>query len=188
MPAPLTFVSTNRGKLAEVRHVLREYGVPVRWLRRTLPEPQADTLEEVVRSKLAAVRDVRGPVLVEDSGLFIDSLNGFPGVYSAHFLRAWGFPPILELLRTRDRSAAFRAVAGLRLGSRMILFTGEVRGSIARRPRGEGGFGYDPIFVPSGWTKTFAQVPRAAKNELSHRGKALRQVGEHLRTRRMRRR
>jgi XTP/dITP diphosphohydrolase len=177
----ITFVSTNRGKLAEVREVLKPYGVRVRWRSRTLPEPQVDTLEEVVRSKLSAVHDVPGPVLVEDSGLFIDSLNGFPGVYSAHFLRLWGFGPILELLKQRNRAASFRAVVGLRSGSRTTLFEGEVRGSIARRPRGNGGFGYDPIFVPAGWTKTFAQVPPSAKNELSHRARAFRQVGERLR-------
>ncbi len=181
MATTLTFVSTNRGKLAEVRELLRPYGVRVKWRSRTLPEPQAETLEEVVRSKLAAVRDVPGPVLVEDSGLFIDSLNGFPGVYSAHFLHTWGFGPILELLRKRNRRASFRTVAGLRSGSRTWMFVGEVRGSIASRPRGSAGFGYDPIFVPSGWTQTFAQLSPNVKNELSHRGRALRKLGEKLR-------
>lgn len=181
MTATVTFVSTNRGKLAEVRELLRPYGVAVRWRRRTLPEPQADTLEEVVRAKLAATRDIPGTVLVEDSGLFIDSLNGFPGVYSAHFLRAWGFPPILELLRRRPRRAAFRAAAAIRHGTRTWVFLGEVTGTIARRPRGSAGFGYDPIFIPTGWKKTFAEVPQSAKNALSHRGRAVRQVGEKLR-------
>lgn len=115
MAATVTFVSTNRGKLAEVRQVLGPYGIRVKWKKRTLPEPQAETLEEVVRSKLAAVRDVPGNLMVEDSGLFIRALNGFPGVYSAHFLRVWGFGPMLELLQKRPRSAYFRAVVGLRV-------------------------------------------------------------------------
>lgn len=180
MAATVTFVSTNRGKLAEVRELLHPYGLRVRWRRRKLPEPQADTLEEVVRAKLAATRDIPGIVLVEDSGLFIDSLAGFPGVYSAHFLRAWGFGPILELLRTRNRKASFRAAAAIRVGGKSWVFTGEVHGSIARRARGRGGFGYDPIFVPAGWKKTFAQVPRSDKNTLSHRAVAIRQVGRKL--------
>lgn len=176
----VTFVSRNPGKVREIREVLSPFGLRVRWVRRDLPEPQASTLEEVVRAKLAAVRDLRGDVLVEDSGLFIPSLQGFPGVYSAHFLETWGFGPMFELLRTRPRKAYFQTVAGLRRGTRTWTFTGEVHGSIAPRARGKGGFGYDPIFVPQGWTRTFAQVPPDAKNAISHRARAARKVGEFL--------
>jgi len=176
----LTFVSTNPGKFREVRGLLTPYGVRVHWLRRTLPEPQAETLEEVVAAKLAAVRDIRGYVLVEDSGLFIPSLNGFPGVYSAHFLKTWKFGPILELLRRRDRKAFFRTVAGLQRGRRRWTFVGEVAGSIAPRARGRNGFGYDPIFIPRGGRRTFAEIPTSEKNALSHRARAVVQVGELL--------
>jgi XTP/dITP diphosphohydrolase len=176
----VTFVSTNPGKFREVREVLAPFGVRVRWRRRVLPEPQADRLEEVLAAKLDAVADVPGYVLVEDSGLFIPSLAGFPGVYSAHFLRAWKFGPIFELLRHRPRGAYYRAVAGLRRGGRRWTFSGEVRGSIALRPAGTGGFGYDPIFVPRGWERTFAQGDAAAKNAISHRARAMRKVGEFL--------
>jgi len=177
----VTFVSTNPGKAREVRHLLAEYGVKVAWRRRTLPEPQAEGLEEVVAAKLDSVRDIPGYVLVEDSGLFIPSLGGFPGVYSAHFLKLWGFGPILELLRHRDRHAYFRTVAGLQRGNRRWWFEGDVRGRIAPSPRGKQGFGYDPIFVPRGWSVTFAEAPLEKKNELSHRARAVRKVGEHLR-------
>lgn len=176
----VTFVSTNPGKFREVRDVLKPYGVRVRWRRRELPEPQADDLASVLVSKLGAVEDLRGYVLVEDSGLFIPSLHGFPGVYSAHFLEIWGFAPIFELLRHRDRSAYFETVAGLRNGRRRWTFVGRVTGRIARRAVGEGGFGYDPIFVPDGWTRTFAEGTPDAKNEISHRARAVRQVGELL--------
>lgn len=179
----LTFVSTNPGKFREVRGLLAPFGVRVRWRCRTLPEPQADTLEEVVAAKLAAVRDIPGYVLVEDSGLFIPSLNGFPGVYSAHFLKTWKFGPLLELLKHRDRSAYFRTVAGLQRGRRRWTFVGEVAGSIASRPKGENGFGYDPIFVPRGDRRTFAELPTAEKNALSHRARAVVQVGQMLATR-----
>jgi XTP/dITP diphosphohydrolase len=176
----VTFVSTNRSKFREVRDVLRPFGLRVRWTRRTLPEPQADDLESVVSAKLDAVKDLRGYVLVEDSGLFIPSLHGFPGVYSAHFLRIWKFGPIFELLRRRSRAAHFRTVAGLQRGRRRWTFVGEVYGRIARRPAGRGGFGYDPIFVPDGWDRTFAEGPRSEKNAISHRARAVRQVGELL--------
>jgi len=180
----VTFVSSNPGKFREVRELLAPFGVGTRWRRRTLPEPQAETLEEVVLSKLAAVRDVPGYVLVEDSGLFIPSLKGFPGVYSAHFLRSWKFGPILELLKRRNRRAYFRTVAGLRHGNRCETFVGEVYGHIADRPRGRHGFGYDPIFIPDGGSRTFAEIAPEAKNELSHRARAIRQVGERLGSRR----
>jgi len=179
----VTFVTTNPHKLREVREILRPYGIRVLGRRRELPEPQAPDLETVVYQKLAAVRDVRGYVLVEDSGLFIPSLRGFPGVYSAHFLRVWKFGPILELLRGRRRSAYYRAVAGLRRGTKEWTFAGEVHGEIAWRPVGRGGFGYDPIFTPRGWRRTFAQGTAAEKNRISHRARAIRQVGEFLATR-----
>jgi XTP/dITP diphosphohydrolase len=176
----VTFVSSNPDKFREVREVLRPYGLRVRWNRRTLPEPQAANLQEVVQAKLDAVRDVRGYVLVEDSGLFIPALGGFPGVYSAHFLEVWKFGPIFELLRKRKRKAYFRTVAGLQNGRRRWMFVGEVRGTIARRAAGKGGFGYDPIFVPRGWHRTFAQGTSAEKNSISHRARAVRQVGARL--------
>ena len=176
----VTFVSTNPGKFREVRDVLAPYGVSVRWVRRELPEPQTDDLATVVRTKLAAVRDVRGPVLVEDSGLFIPSLGGFPGVYSAHFLRIWRFGPIFELLAHRRRAAYFRSVIGLRTPRGTRLFEGEVHGAIARKAAGRHGFGYDPIFVPRGWTRTFGEAPAEEKNAISHRGRALVEVGRAL--------
>jgi XTP/dITP diphosphohydrolase len=176
----VAFVTSNRGKFREARALLAPYGVRLSWVRRTLPELQSDDLAEVARSKSAAIRGRRGWVLVEDSGLFVASLHGFPGVYSAHFLRLWGFPPILELLRKRPREAAFRCVAVLRHGTDRRTFAGEVRGSIARRPAGRHGFGYDPIFVPTGYRRTFAELPARTKNSLSHRGRALRQVGAFL--------
>ena len=176
----LTFLSTNPGKAREVREVLEPYGIRVRWTRRELPEPQAETLLDVVNAKLDAAQGLRGTVLVEDSGLFIPALSGFPGVYSAHFLRIWGFDPILELLGHRNRRAFFRTVAGVRRGSRRATFVGEVWGRIANRPAGTNGFGYDPIFIPRGWHRTFAEAPPEAKNAISHRARALRKVGEAL--------
>jgi XTP/dITP diphosphohydrolase len=141
---------------------------------------QADDLPEVARAKAAAVRRVRGWVLVEDAGLFVPSLGGFPGVYSAHFLKLWGFGPLLELLRRRHRAAEFRSVAVLRRGSEVRLFVGRVTGAIARRPAGRGGFGFDPIFIPRGYDRTFAELPASTKNALSHRARSMGQVGRYL--------
>ncbi len=176
----VAFVTTNRGKFQEAREILRPYGIRLVWLRRELVEPQAEDLRTVAVAKLRSVPRRPGWVLVEDSGLFVRSLRGFPGVYSAHFLKLWGFPPLLELLRRRPRRASFRSVAALRQGRTIRTFAGEVRGSIAARASGRGGFGYDPIFVPDGYRVPFARLPPETKNRLSHRGRSMRQVGRFL--------
>ena len=176
----LSFVTSNPGKYREVRELLRPYDIRVRWRRQTLPEPQADSLDTVVRAKLEAVRKLPGYVLVEDSGLFIPSLNGFPGVISSHIYRIWRFQPILDLLRTRNRRAFYRTVAGLRKGRNLWTFVGECHGSIARRSRGTGGFGFDPIFIPEKSRLTFAEMTEDQKNVCSHRSLATKAVARKL--------
>jgi XTP/dITP diphosphohydrolase len=180
----VTFVSSNPGKSREAAAILRPYGIDVRWRRRILLEPQAENLETVVRAKLTAVRGIPGWVLVEDSGLFIPSLGGFPGVYSSYFEKIWGqtihFRPFFDLLRHRDRHATFRTVAGVRRGHQISLYVGESQGHIGSSPRGTRGFGYDPIFVPNGSTRAYAELSEEEKNRLSHRARALRKVGKAL--------
>jgi XTP/dITP diphosphohydrolase len=176
----VTLVTTNPGKLREVREILAPFHAAVSALRRKLPEPQTSSLREVARSKLEAVSEVPGWVLVEDSGLFIRSLGGFPGVYSAYIYGIWGLDPLLELLRDRPRDAVFRTVAGLRYGTRTWYRLGECRGTIARSRRGTGGFGFDPIFVPEGKRRTFGEMTAAEKASVSHRARAMRSVGKLL--------
>ncbi|MCI4355364.1 MAG: non-canonical purine NTP pyrophosphatase, partial [Thermoplasmata archaeon] len=174
-------VSSNPDKFREVVGILRPFGLRPKWVRRELPEPQADRLESVVRSKLSVLpRDGR-TYIVEDSGLFLDGLGGFPGVYSAYVYRTIGLAGVLRLLKGRPRSATFRTVAGVRGRGKDWWVAGVSRGTIALRPRGTGGFGYDPIFVPEGERRTFAQLPPTEKDKRSHRGAALRRVGARLR-------
>ena len=172
----VTFVTTNVEKLREVRSVLSETGLSVGWSRRVLPEPQAPSLGLVVRAKLAAARAQRGYVMVEDSGLFVLALRGFPGVYSSFAYGRIGLRGLLRLVDGRPRDAVFRTVAGVARGARRWYLRGECRGTIAHRPRGEHGFGFDPIFIPVGFDRTFAQLTQAEKNELSHRARAFRKV------------
>jgi XTP/dITP diphosphohydrolase len=181
MAPRVTFVTSNPNKFLEVRGILRGYGLAVRRRSAELPELQADTLEAVVEGKLAAARGIPGIVLVEDSGIFLDALGGFPGVYSAYVYRTIGLAGVLRLLAGRPRGARFRTVAGVRWGRRRWSCVGEVRGRIALRPRGDGGFGYDPLFVPAGARATFAELARDDKDARSHRGRAFRAVGERVR-------
>lgn len=176
----LTFVSTNAGKFREVREILARYGVRVRWRRRTLPEIQAIALDRVVHAKLEAAAGLEDRVLVEDSGLFIPSLGGFPGVYSAYALDTIGLAGVLRLVEGRPRRAVFRTVAGVSIDGTRWMRAGECRGRIADRPRGANGFGYDPIFIPDGASRTFGQMKTAEKNEWSHRARAIERIGRLL--------
>ena len=182
MPPRVTFVTSNPNKLSEVRALLAPFDLTVRGLRRTLPEPQADRLETVVASKLDALPGGDGYYAVEDSGIFFEGLDGFPGVYSAYAYRTLGLSRLLRLLGRGDRTATFRTVAGLKHGRRRWICPGVVRGRIADRPRGSGGFGYDPIFIPEGEDRTFAEMPAEEKNRRSHRGRAFRRLARRLLT------
>ncbi len=152
--------------------------VKLHWRQEGYREVQAETLEEVVRE---ALREIPGDnFFIEDAGLFVSALNGFPGVYSAYVFKKIGNEGILKLLKGEEnREAVFRSVVGLKLSGEVRLFTGEVRGRIASEPKGSAGFGYDPIFIPSGYSTTFAEAPEL-KQELSHRRRALEKLAAHL--------
>ncbi|MCI4360762.1 MAG: non-canonical purine NTP pyrophosphatase [Thermoplasmata archaeon] len=174
------FVSSNRNKFREVAEILTPFGIRTQWERRTLAEPQADRLEAVVRAKLASLPSDGRTYLVEDSGLFLDGLDGFPGVYAAYAYGTIGLPGILRLLRCRSRAAEFRTVAGVRHPAGTWWVAGSVRGTVPLKARGSRGFGYDPIFVPDGERRTFAEMAPVEKNRHSHRGRAVRRAGARL--------
>jgi XTP/dITP diphosphohydrolase len=178
--ATLFFYTSNPGKVREVKGLLGPLGIRVEWRKATLPEPQADRLEEVVMSKLAAVPATVRMAMVEDSGLFVKELRGFPGVYSSYVMKTLGAGGLIPLLNGKGRSAEFKAVIGFREGGRITLFTGVTEGHISTVEKGNLGFGFDPVFIPSGETRTMSQMGLEEKNRLSHRGKALRKLVEHL--------
>ena len=145
------FVTTNKGKYEEIKEILS----PVRLIQETrgYPEIQAQSLEDVVRYGLdhLPVKDT-GVYLIEDSGLAIQNLRGFPGVYSAYIYQTLGVPGIIHLMTgVTNRKATFQSVLGLRDTAGAIhLFKGVCIGEIADHPRGKKGFGYDPVFIPKG--------------------------------------
>ncbi len=169
----LAFVTSNPGKVKEAREYLSQLGVEVYQLSLSYPEIQADTLEEVAEygARWLAER-IEVPFFLDDSGLFIPALSGFPGVYSAYVYRTIGIEGILKLMHgVSDRRAYFKSVIAYWNGE-VHVFEGRVDGEIVE-PRGSGGFGFDPIFRPSDETKTFAEMTIAEKNRISHRGRAL---------------
>jgi XTP/dITP diphosphohydrolase len=128
-------------------------------------------------------------VIADDSGLEVDALNGAPGVFSARYagMNATDADNLQKLLRELDgrtpARARFRCVVALaRSGELLRTFDGTVEGNIIDTPRGDRGFGYDPLFVPDGFTQTFAELPLAVKNSVSHRARAVAQLREFLRT------
>ena len=165
--------------------LLKGRGVNLEFLQVEYPEVQANRLEEVVVSALDFLAPVHGAdLVVDDSGLFVQCLAGFPGVYSSYVYQTLGGTGILRLLEgVHDRRATFETVLGLRTDGVNDLFVGTCRGTIAEAPRGSEGFGFDPIFVPEEASQTFAQMTRAEKNAVSHRGHAADALADHLRRR-----
>lgn len=167
----IRFVTGNEHKVAEARERL---SVPVEAIAYDYVEIQADDLEAIAAAGATEAYDaVEGtdPVIVEDSGLFIDALDGFPGPYSAYVEDTLGIERVWRLgAAESDRSAAFTSVVAYADGQQTKTFAGTVAGTLVA-PRGSGGFGYDPIFEVDG--RTLAERTTAEKNALSHRGRAL---------------
>jgi XTP/dITP diphosphohydrolase len=183
----LAFVTGNQGKLAEARHLLDGI-TEIEQDPGGYTEIQADTLDAVAQAGLDDVQRRRAPpYFLEDAGLFIDALGGFPGVYSAYVFRTIGLDGILRLmahLPDDERTARFEAVIAYRDEDHEDhFFHGRAAGHIARAPTGTGGFGYDPIFIPDGSDgRTFAEYAPDEKGSVSHRGAALRALIAHLTT------
>ena len=176
------FVTSNVHKFQEARQVLSEYRLATAKLKVEAVEIQDDSLENIAKfSALDAVKNCGLPIFVEDAGLFVDSLKGFPGPYSKYVYNTVGLKGILKLMKNiENRSAHFKSVvAFVTPEEKPICFVGKVEGKISLKEQGTLGFGYDPIFEPDeGGGRTFAEMATEEKNVLSHRGKALRKFAE----------
>jgi len=171
----ISIVTGNKGKLAEYRAALGSLGMEVEMSGLDCNEIQADTLEEVAADCLRQLEaQGAGNVLLDDSGLFVHALGGFPGVYSSYAMRTLGWEGLLKLLDgVSDRGAHFECCIAASLDGRRIIVKGRCDGRIALGPSGQGGFGFDPVFVPDGYDRTFSEMPMEEKNRVSHRGRAL---------------
>jgi XTP/dITP diphosphohydrolase len=170
----ITFASTNQNKYLEVQLILSTQNISIDFAQTCLVEVQSDSLEEIARQKAkTAFAKLGRPVIVEDDGLFIDSLGGFPGQYSSFVFKTIGNDGILKLLAgSAKRSAYFHSLIAFYNGKTLSISEGRVDGRISDRITEGGGWGYDPIFVPVGTDLTFAQL-KTSKNEYSHRKRAL---------------
>ncbi|RXG34033.1 XTP/dITP diphosphatase [Methanohalophilus sp. WG1-DM] len=170
----IVFVTGNSGKFREIKAILGQRGIEVLQNTDGYPELQEDDLEPIAAEGARWACEKLGmPVMVDDSGLFIDALNGFPGPYSAFVEDKLGNPKVLKLMEDEEnRSAYFKSVIGYcEPGKEPLTFTGTVEGNIAYEEKGEGGFGYDPIFLYG--ARTFGEMGDEEKNKVSHRKRAV---------------
>ena len=177
------FATSNIHKYVEACQVLDEYKIVTAMLKKIdAVEIQDDSLENIAKSSaIDAVRKCRLPIIVEDAGLFIEALNGFPGPYSSYVFRTVGNDGILKLMgNTGERKAYFKSVVAFH-GPEIvgpICFYGEAEGKIVREKHGSQGFGFDPIFEYLNSSKTFAEMRLEEKNRYSHRSLALHKFAE----------
>jgi len=178
----ILFVTSNPHKFSEAERILNEYGISIARFPTRYPEVRADECGAVASAAASELyRKLKQPLILEDAGLFIKALNGFPGAYSAWAQGKIGNRGVLNLMKgTAGRHAEFKSVYAFAKDGRIELFEGVCKGKIAHAEAGKYGFGYDPIFVPDeGTGKTFAQDPET-KERVSHRRKALVKLAKYL--------
>ena len=198
----IVFATNNKNKLAEIREMLAGSGIEVLSLadigcHDDIPET-ADTLEGNALQKARYIHEkYQMNCFADDTGLEVTALGGAPGVYSARYAGVYSAryaggkghdseanmaKLLAELEGKADRTARFRTVVALITDDGEKLFDGIVTGCITEERRGGEGFGYDPIFRPDGYDKTFAELGHEVKNKISHRARAVAKLVDHLKT------
>ena len=190
----LIFASHNKGKIAEIKQILTPFGIGVKSSDEIdFPdvEETGTTFEENAVLKAVTIAKLKGvPCIADDSGLCVNALDGRPGVYSARYAPNRDFDKAMDMLldeikqtRSKDRTAYFACVLVLAYPDGTYKsFEGRVNGSITLQKQGLGGFGFDPVFMPLGYDKTFAELGSEIKNTISHRGRALEKFVKYLET------
>lgn len=196
----IVFATNNKNKLKEIREILGSRFEIVSLsdigCHADIPET-GNTLEENARQKSEYVMtNYRMDCFADDTGLEVEALNNAPGVHSARYAEGTdhnseaNMAKLLREMQGKDnRKARFRTVISLLevigkdpFGYREIQFEGEVRGHISTEKHGTEGFGYDPIFIPEGYDKSFAELGETIKNQISHRAQAVKKLAEYLKT------
>lgn len=189
----LVLASRNKHKIEELQETLKDIGVQLKSTHDfpQLKEVEEDhpTLEGNALKKARYVYEATGlPALSDDTGLEVDALDGRPGVFSARYAGEDAtyqdnLEKLLEELAgvaPKDRKAQFRTIVALVSDDDTHTFEGVCRGVILSKPRGDKGFGYDPVFQPEGYNQTFAELDPGVKNEISHRGRAIKKLRNFL--------
>ncbi|MEM0141231.1 MAG: XTP/dITP diphosphatase [Thermoplasmatales archaeon] len=166
----MMLVTSNKGKYMEYAAIFKENGLNLELKLMSYPEEQLSSIEEVAKRSLCYLTGfIKEDFFIDDSGLFIDTLNGFPGVYSSYAFKTIGNDGIIKLMDgNRDRTAEFMTCIAYYDG-KINTFLGVRKGRISESGKGTNGFGFDPIFIPEGSEKTYAEMSVEEKNSISHR-------------------
>ncbi|MCY3410308.1 MAG: XTP/dITP diphosphatase [Candidatus Heimdallarchaeota archaeon] len=178
----MKFITSNEHKYTEVKQVFDLHGLEITHTKMKYVELQADSIEDIAMASAGQLATIiSGDFIIEDAGLEIEALNGFPGPYSSYVFGTLGWEGILDLMKeTGNRKASFRSVFVLHQDNQFHLFSSTCNGTINFDGIGTHGFGFDPIFVPEGSTKTFAEMSDEEKNTFSHRSKSIIKVINYL--------
>ena len=171
----IKFVTSNKYKFSEAKDILKRFDIDIIQHPFEKLELQSDDIIEVAENSMDDARkELSGVLLIEDAGLFIPALNGFPGTFSKYVYLTVGCEGVLKLLEDKkDREAEFRSVVVYSVdGGLKKTFLGKVSGRISHEIRGKNGFAFDKIFIANGSKLTFAELSKKRKNEVSHRSKA----------------
>ena len=172
MSYDVLFASSNRNKYNEAKKILSNYGIKLGFFKISLEELQSDLIKKIASKKVAdAFRQCKKAVIVEDDGLFIEELDGFPGPFSSYVFKTIGNSGILRLVKKNRNAQFISVIAYCDKKNGIVLFDAKINGKISKNPRGKG-WGYDPIFIPNGQKNTYGMLSN--KNEISHRYQALR--------------
>ena len=173
----LVVVTTNKNKLAEINEIL---GTNHQVSNIDIPEIQSLSLDEVITAKAkVAWQKIKKPVLVTDVSLEIEGLGGLPGPFVKFFLKTLGAEKTVQLVKGSRRTKVTDAVA-IYDGKTLKIFKGTILGKVIPKAKGTNGFGFDFVFVPDGYNKTWAQMPSSLKNKISHRARALQKLKKYL--------
>lgn len=191
----LIVATNNKNKTKEIKEILKEFPIEIKDLKDENIdvdiEETGSTFEENAMIKAREIYQLTGAIVIaDDSGLEVDKLDGAPGIYSARFSGVGAkdednnkkLLSLLEGVEEQDRTGRFVcAIAIVFSDGSSTVVRGECEGKVAFSPMGEGGFGYDPLFIPNGYSQSFGQLSREMKNSISHRSKALQKVRDILR-------
>ena len=180
----ISFVTTNKYKFKEVQDILGDYPVELYWLNMDYEENHDEKLEEIARGAAKKLADkLNKPIVLEDTGLFFEAYNNFPGALPKFVINSIGFRGIFKLLDGESRGAYFKTVAAFcEPGSEPILFEGVMKGEITEKVYNENKdeMPYDKIFIPKGKNKTISEITLKEKNSFSQRAKAFKKFGEYI--------
>lgn len=177
----ILFVTSNEHKFHEVSLFMKKEGLELKWEKRKYVEIQGEDTDKIsLDSALRLKNEIEGDFFLEDTGLYIDALSGFPGPYSSYVASTIGNYGILNLLHGKIRDAYFTTVITYCNESNCMQFEGFLRGKISESVSGSEGFGFDPIFIPEESDVTLAEMTAEEKNNISHRSRALMKMIDYI--------